>query len=360
MDRSAKSPTDCSPSAPQDDVRELERAPRKHDETYKDLFFVDAAKRILVRDFVAKGWAHLLDPTIEPFPTEFVDRDLKRRICDCAMRLRFKDGRSVIALVEFQSSGNPAMALRMMGYSWAATSALHANQGLRDPDGSIPLVLSFVFYTGKPPWRGASSLAELVRRGELPPEVAKAVRGLGATHAHQVLDLRRAHAQDSFAEDSVLGWLAVLEEDPWKGFPRVLRLVAKHWGGPEHVEARAALARWTAERMRADRLPKRVRNGAMQLITTPEEGKTRMNQSYAKWAESHWQQGRATGRTEGRATLIVRQASRRFGSETGAKLAELVQPMGAEQLARVGDAVVECGDGDELLEVAANGTAKTG
>ncbi len=356
MDRSAKSPTDSTLSAPQDDVRELERAPRKHDETYKDLFFVDAAKRILVRDFVAKGWAHLLDPTIEPFPTEFVDRDLKRRICDCAMRLRLKDGRSVIALVEFQSSGDPAMALRMMGYSWAATSALHANQSLRDPDGSIPLVLSFVFYTGKPPWRGASSLAELVCRGELPPEVAKAVRGLGAAHAHQVLDLLRAHARDFFAEDSVLGWLAVLEEDPWKGFPRVLRLVAKHWGGPEHVEARAALARWTAERMRADGLPKRVRNGAMQLITTPEEGAAKMNQSYAKWAESHWQEGR----TEGRATLVVRLASRRFGPETGAKLAELVRPMGAEQLARVGDAVVECGDGDELLEVAANGTAERG
>ena len=92
-----------------------------------------------------------------------------------------------------------------------------------------------------------------------------------------------------------------------------------------------------------------------------------MGQTYAEWAESHRQQGleqglergieqgRAEGRAEGRAAMLGRVASRRFGAETAEQLAGLVRAMGAEQLARVGDAVVDSETGEELLAVAGNG-----
>ena len=90
-----------------------------------------------------------------------------------------------------------------------------------------------------------------------------------------------------------------------------------------------------------------------------------MGQTYAEWAESHRQRGLEQGlerglergRTEGRA-MLVRLASRRFGAETGEQLAGLVRAMGAEELARVGDAVLDCDTGDELLEVAGNGATE--
>ncbi len=78
---------------------------------------------------------------------------------------------------------------------------------------------------------------------------------------------------------------------------------------------------------------------------------------YAEWAERHrqagFEQGRELGRDLSRA-LVVRQASRRFGARTGERLAGLVRSMGADQLDLVGDAVVECETGDELLVRAAN------
>ena len=86
-----------------------------------------------------------------------------------------------------------------------------------------------------------------------------------------------------------------------------------------------------------------------------------MGQTYAEWAESHRQQGLERGlergRAEGRA-MLVRLASRRFGAETAKQLAGLVGSMSAEELARVGDAVVDCDTGDELLAVAGNGATE--
>ena len=114
-----------------------------------------------------------------------------------------------------------------------------------------------------------------------------------------------------------------------------------------------------------------------------------MGQTYAEWAEGHRQrgleqglqqgleqgreqgreqglerglergieQGLEQGRAEGRA-ILLRLASRRFGAQTARRLEERVRSMSAEQLARVGDAVVECDTADEFLAVASNSDAE--
>ena len=83
-----------------------------------------------------------------------------------------------------------------------------------------------------------------------------------------------------------------------------------------------------------------------------------MGQTYQEWAEGHRlkgvEQGIEQGMVRGRKVLLVRQASRKFGAETGKRLEELVGSMGPEQLVRVADAVVDCETGDDLLAEAAN------
>ena len=74
-------------------------------------------------------------------------------------------------------------------------------------------------------------------------------------------------------------------------------------------------------------------------------------------AESH-AEGRAEGHAEGRAeghdeqrTLLCRQAARRFGAETAARLADLIARVGdPTRLAEVGEWIVTCASGSELLE----------
>ena len=320
----------------------------------------------LICDFAAKGWAHELAPaTLRLFPTETVGGDLKRRLCDCAWWVQFKDGRSAVLLFEFQSSVDSGMALRTLRYSEAALSVLYGNETLRDPDGGLPLVLSFVVHTGPQRWSAANTVSALAGRRELSPAVARGIGGLGVRHEHAVLDLQWAFAQDLLPEESVLSWLAALEVDPWANLPRVHRVMAEQWGGADCLGARQAFAAWTTERLRAAGVPEAVLMEVKERIEQPRE-EAEMGQTYAEWAEGHRQQGLEQGleqgiergRAEGRAAMLVRVASRRFGAETAEQLAGLVRAMGAEQLARIGDAVVDSETGEELLAAAGNGTTK--
>ena len=78
-----------------------------------------------------------------------------------------------------------------------------------------------------------------------------------------------------------------------------------------------------------------------------------MGQTYQEWAEGH----RRRGLEQGHKAQVVRQASRKFGAETGKRLEGLVGSMDPEQLVRVGDAVADCDTGDDLLAEAANGAS---
>ena len=336
---------------------------RRHDQTYKRLFSRNAKAALvaLVRDFAAEDWADELDfSAIEPFPTETVGPDLQRRLCDSAWRIRSKNGGWVVFLLEFQSSKNPGMVIKTLRYSEAAHAVLHETE--RNPDGGMPFVFSYVVYAGAEPWTAETTLAGLARRGEPSPAMARAVAGLGTTHGYRVLDLQAALAQDLLPEDSVLYWVAALEKDPWRNFPSVHRSMAAQWGGPEFRDEREAFADWTDERMRVTDVPEEVRQDMRQQIIQPKEEEEM--QTYTEWAEGHRQRGLEQGREEGHAEghaegqraalalLVVRQAARRFGREVARQLEGLMRSMGVEQLARVGDAVVDCDTADEFLAVA--------
>ena len=346
-----------------------ERARRRHDQTYKRLFAHAAALRSPVRHFAACGWVRWLAlPSLHLFPTESVGRGLARRLCDCICRVRFKDGRrSAVFLFEFQSTVDPRMSQRTLGYAEAVRDALLDNENLLDPGGVMPLLLPCVVYTGARPWTGGTDLEGLAATPpRLPTAVVRATAGWGTAHAYRRLDLQAFKAQD-LGEDPLIGWLATLERDGWKAFPAVHRSMAAHWGGPEHLAVRAAFADWTVERLRALGVPEDRREEARAQIIQPKEEED-MAQTYQEWVEEHTQkgvaqglaQGLAQGREEGREagrTMVLRQVSRKFGVETAARLEGLVRSMGAEQLAVLGDAVVDCDTGDALL-AAANGSPR--
>jgi len=297
---------------------------------------------------------------------------LQRRLGDCAWRTWFNDGRaSVVFLVEFQSSVDGEMLFRTMGYSQAAHLAFHRHPSLLDPGGAVPYTTSVVVYSGVPPWGAVATLAELAGRRRPPvPEAAGTLGGdLMHSHGHRVLDLQSAFEQDLLPRDSVLDWIAALELAPWTHLPCVRRSLAARWGGPERSDVRGALATWTEERLRFASGPAGRRRQAVDWIIQP-GGEDDM-ETYEDWAQGHeqrgWERGRAEGREQGRAegreqgraeqgrSMVLRQASRRFGAETAQQLEGLVEGMGAKELARVGDAVVDCDTGDELLETAENG-----
>lgn len=78
-----------------------------------------------------------------------------------------------------------------------------------------------------------------------------------------------------------------------------------------------------------------------------------------RWREREAQihaQGRVEGRTEGvefERRLLARQASRRFGAGPGERLSALLAGISEpEQLAALGDAIIDCKTGADLLTAA--------
>ena len=175
------------------------------------------------------------------------------------------------------------------------------------------------------------------------------------------------HGAGLLARDTVVEWVGALEREPLESLLRVQASLAAQLDGSAHVGFRDALAKWTGERLRALGVPREVQEQIEERIISPKE-RPEMAQTWQEWIDVKSAEAVAEARTEALAEglaegdarqrrLVVRLVTRRFGAETGERLAELVESMGAEELARVGDLVVDCGTGDELLSRASNGVS---
>ena len=366
MDQPRNAHNDASAASDSSDAPVADsRGPRRHDQTYKLLFAQPEAARSLVRDVLARDWSDELDlETLTRLPTEHVDAGLRRSMGDMAWRVWFKGReRSAVFLVEFQSSVDRAMALRMLQYATEALKFLMADSRRLDAGEVLPLLVVHEVYTGPGRSTAKRSVRELFELPAVPPG-ARGKIGRLPSHDYAGVDLQRMQGAGLLARDTVAEWVGALEREPLASLPRVHARLAAQLHGSAHVGFRDALAKWTGERLRALGVPREVQEQIEERIISPKE-RPEMAQTWQEWIDvksaeavaDALAKGEAKGLAKGERRLVVRLVTRRFGVETGERLAELVESMGAEELARVGDLVVDCGTGDELLARASNGVS---
>ena len=135
------------------------------DETYKTIFAFPRMVEDLLRGFAASAWAGALDfSTLRKVPAEYVSDERLRRSGDTVWQVRFRDGRDLLVVLEFQSRDDPRMALRVLVYSSLLYQELSRNEGwMPDSGGHLPLVLPVVVYNGAAPWRAAREVSGLVQ-----------------------------------------------------------------------------------------------------------------------------------------------------------------------------------------------------
>ena len=81
------------------------------------------------------------------------------------------------------------------------------------------------------------------------------------------------------------------------------------------------------------------------------EAGTMMNEAVKDWTVPWREEGRAEGRAEGQTEVMRRQAARKFDAETAERLAEQLEAIpDPERLGEVGEWLIECEHGDELLD----------
>lgn len=132
-------------------------APARHDPGYKRIFSHATMVKELLRGFVHEGWIEKLDfSTLERVGNSFVSGDLRERHSDLIWRLRLHgDGDRWIylyLLLEFQSTSDPFMAVRLLTYVGLLLEEIIQKEKLR-PGDRLPAVLPLVIHSGRDRWR---------------------------------------------------------------------------------------------------------------------------------------------------------------------------------------------------------------
>ncbi len=149
--------------------------------------------RDLIMGFIPDEWLHSLDyATLERVNASYVTEDFKQREDDIVWKVKV-GGQWVYLylLIEFQSSVDKYMALRMMVYQGLLYQDL-IKSGDVLKDGLLPPILPIVLYNGKDRWTAATDVFDLI------PPVPGLVEHFKIKAKHLVID-ENAYADSELA-----------------------------------------------------------------------------------------------------------------------------------------------------------------
>ncbi len=131
-----------------------------YDSGYKKLFSNHEFLRQLLTGFVNEEWIHEIEySTVERLDKSFVSDEFVERESDIIYKVKFK-GRDVyiFILLEFQSSIDKFMSLRMLRYITELYQDLLKNHNLK----RLPSVFPLMLYNGEKRWTASEELNKLI------------------------------------------------------------------------------------------------------------------------------------------------------------------------------------------------------
>ena len=326
----------------------------KYDASYKSFFTHPRTVADTLRAVAGHLTRHLDFTTLERMPASFVTEHLGQRHTDMLWRVGTTGGGWVyiLILLEFQSTVDRRMALRMTDY----TTTIWMRLGKEDlgPRGEYPLILPIVIYNGERRWTAARDVADLL------PPVPEELLGYQPRQRYLLIEIR---AQDpaSLPPENVLAMIARFEQAPTAEALEELAGSLGDWldavGEPELAGAFVA---WITQVL-AQRFGPAGRELQHKLRTEEDGTMSTLIERARKWGEERdqlWlQKGIEKGIERERQAsiqrereLVVRQVTRRFGPGTAGQLLPVLERISEqEDIARVADAVVECENAEEFL-----------
>ena len=366
------------------------------DPIYKRIYACGEMVADLLRSLLPEQGLDIDPETLRRLPAEYVADDYRQRRGDCVWRVRCPGAPGggwlhVLVLLEFQSTPQRRMALRVLEYTEMLYVELVRGGGL-DADGRLPPVLPVVLYNGAAPWRSASQLRDLVA------ETGPALSAFQLSQRHLVLDERHAPADDPRLGDLTRAVLMLEQSRSVADLAQVAALLSARLDAPRDSELKRAFADWLATLVR--RLEGDAGTALAAGEVSLEEVKMMLEERVAEWPKRYIRQGRDEGISLGRAEgislgreegiglgraegislgraegiglgreegislgrgegvaqqrgLLRRLTAARFGAATAARLADaLASEADPDRLAAVGEAIVRCETSDELLRQA--------
>ena len=349
------------------------------DPIYKRLYGFPEMVADLLRSVLPADTLGTLDlGSLTKVPADYVGDDFRKRHGDTVWRLRMPAAQGapakgehwlyVVVLLEFQSSNDSIMALRVAEYTTMLYKEL-LRSGAAHP-GRLPPALPVVLYNGESPWRAARNTT-----GLLAPFTA-ALAPYQLSQRYLLLDERHSKADDAQALTQAV-MLLEQSRSP-RDLARPAALLTRLLAAPAQAELRRAFADWLwvlYSRLRRDKEPpsrpadltledmtmtleERVARWPDQWIRQGVEQGLRqgVEQGLRQGVEQGLRQGVEQGLRQGlghERTLLRRMAEVRFGASTADQLsASLRQVHDPRQLDAIGEAIMRSETGDELLRQA--------
>jgi predicted transposase YdaD len=267
-----------------------------HDHGYKLLFSHSAMVADLLRAFVHEDWVRELDfSTLERVGGTFVTQALRERESDIIWRVRWSGEcwLYVYLLLEFQSTVDPWMALRIMVYTGLLWQSL-AREGELAAGGRLPPVLPLVLYNGERPWRAALDVAELIA------EVPGGLERYRPRLRYCLLDQGRLAAEELAPLRNLAAALFRLEKSrEVADVERVLSNLVEWLRSPEESSLRQAFAVWIVKVL-SNRLPEVQIPQVADLMEVKTMLAERVTEWTRQWKQEGFQEGLERGREEGR------------------------------------------------------------
>ena len=276
--------------------------------------------------------------TLRLLPAEHVDAELRRRRGDLLWVVGRRSGGVALFPVEAQSTPDERMAARMTTITGMLYEGIAPT--MKGLDGRLPAVLPIVLYTGRRRWSASRDLADL---SDPPSGFAFYVAG----PRYLLLDVGELAGED-LPQRNLMSVLVRLEtaRSP-EALLDVLR-DALAWLGDD--ELGPVFVNWVSEVL----MPLRFPGADRREIDDLQEGTAMLAERAKEWTEQWFAEGLQEGLEQGQRDMAVRMALRQARLKFGNAVAESLSPVldriaAPAALAEVGDWVIRCHDGAELL-----------
>ena len=276
---------------------------KNHDSSYKFLFSNPELVRDLIMGFIPDEWLQSLDySTLEKVPGSYISEDFQQREDDIVWKVKVGgDWVYLYLLMEFQSSVDKYMALRMMVYIGLLYQDL-IKRGEVLEDGRLPPILPIVLYNGSQKWTAATNIRELI------PVVPGLVSQYSPALQYLLID-------ENNYTDSELASLHNL-------VAAVFRL--EHASSPSAVsELTNLLADWLSDRpdlrrmfalwIRATLMRKQEYGIVMPQVDDLQEIRVMLADKVEEWAKAYIAEGKQEGLQQGEVLALQRLLAKRFG-----------------------------------------------
>ena len=323
-----------------------------HDTAYRKLFSHPEMIRDLLLGFIPQPWVKQLDmDSLEQVGGSFVSDDLRARSSDLIWRVRWnREWIYIYLLVEFQSTVDRYMAVRMLSYVGLLYQDLIRAQEL-DPQGRLPPVLPIVLYNGAPRWQAAEDIAGLI--GKAP----RAIRHYLPRMRYLLLDEGAWEGREPSGENLVSAIFQLENSRSPEHIERVVGLLVDWLQAPEQESLRRSLTEW----LRRVVLPGRLaENGHIEQMHSLQEMHSMLAERVKQWQREYQEKGLREGLREGleqgleqglrrgQELLLLRQIQRRFG-EVGPETRQRIEQATSAELEQWADNVLDARNLEELF-----------